>query len=424
VKRDSLSTPDASLAVRVSGQRALAYLDRRLEGFQRWLDRISRPLFLLGTIGLTLGLSLLFFAPRLWVLMTPMTGTYEWDRASTFLAQSDKILSHPAKADFPPEGSAAQEPRSFSLVQVAPRDDALAMRWRLLPPLVAHVLGFRGFWPLLIPWLGLVAMLAYFALAAERLLGNRSSAALLTVLLGTSGPVLCVTMMHGLNDGWCVLGLLLVAFAGSPALAIAACVWAPWVDERFMLGLPLALFVRVLVAPAGASGRVRDEAGIAAAACIYPLTRLVLSVAWHDQGSVDFIHNALALAPYYLPYAHFGWWMGFRAGWLLLLLFFWYVDTVHGRRSTLWGLLWLGLGWGAVTLLAADLTRSTNLLVPVFFAGGWAATRAFGSRTTNRLLVILLVINLATPWEMVTYNKSLLLHGLPYELIQLYRNWR
>ena len=43
-------------------------------------------------------------------------------------------------------------------------------------------------------------------------------------------------------DSWYILGLLLTVFA-SPAEMLAAVVVTPWIDERFVLTLPLCLIL-------------------------------------------------------------------------------------------------------------------------------------------------------------------------------------
>jgi len=297
------------------------------------------------------------------------------------------------------------------------------MRWRILPPLAANLLHLRGYWPLIVPWAGLIALLVYFVLSVERLTSSRLVAALSVALLCTSGAVLFVTMCNGINDGWCLLGLLAVACSRRNASVAVACLLTPWVDERFLLGLPLAFFCRsILLQPAFAGGR-RSICWIGVAVSVYPVVRTVVSLANSDLGSVSFVLRALGATPQYLPFAHLGWWMGFRGGWALVVLAFWCVLVVRGRRAFLLGAAATLAGWGAVTLLAADLTRSTNLLLPLFVAGACAAAGSLGTRAASRLVLALLAFNLAAPFEMVTYNKPLLLHSLPFELIRLYKNW-
>jgi len=65
----------------------------------------------------SLALSVLFFAPRLWLMQHYVKGSFQWDRAHTFLAQCEQPLR---------------------------RDIEPAMDWRLLPPLAAHALHLPG----------------------------------------------------------------------------------------------------------------------------------------------------------------------------------------------------------------------------------------------------------------------------------------
>jgi hypothetical protein len=298
------------------------------------------------------------------------------------------------------------------------------MRWRILPPLAAHVLHLPGYWPLVVPWAGLILLLFYFVLSVERLTSSRLVAALSVALFGTSGAVLFITMCHGINDGWFLLGLLAVTCSRRDWSVAIACLLAPWVDERFLLGLPLAFFCRAAVLQPPFTCGWRSIRWIGLTISVYPVVRTAVSLVHSDLGFAHFVREALAISPQYLPFAHFGWWMGFRGGWILIILILWYVHVIHGRRAFLLGAATMLAGWGTVTLLAADLTRSTNLLLPLFIAGAWASVRSFGTQSASRLVLALLAINLATPFEMVIYNKSLLLHSLPFELLRLYKNWR
>ncbi|MDZ4788674.1 MAG: hypothetical protein SH807_07030 [Blastochloris sp.] len=77
----------------------------------------------------------------------------------------------------------------------------------------------------------------------------------------------------------------------------------------------------------------------------------------------NFIENQLLRTSLFLrrlPLAHIGWWMGFRAGW-----------KQDDRRIFIAGLACLLASWGAITFLASDLTRSTNLLIPCCYAALW-----------------------------------------------------
>ena len=94
----------------------LAFLPAHLELIEtpvsptaRWTMRTIIALFCLA-------LTVFFFSPRLWILAERTPGSFEWDRGLSYMRQ----CADPFASDLEP-----------------------AMRWRLLPPLTARVLGLR-----------------------------------------------------------------------------------------------------------------------------------------------------------------------------------------------------------------------------------------------------------------------------------------
>jgi hypothetical protein len=273
-------------------EKLLTALDQRLAVW-------SRPTYALVVLATTLGLSLFFFCPRLCLLLgPPYPGTFEWDRGLNFLAQS-------------------QDPFH---AQVEP-----ALRWRLAPPLAAHILQLRGYWPFIVPWIGLAAMLLYGLHLAGRYFQNRLDAALFSLFTGTLAAVSSVTMAHGINDGWLMLAMLASIFARHPSGRLAGALLGPWVDERYLLCLPLCLACRHILTPKPvAPGSVlKDSRWEIIGILPYVATRLVLTAGHGDAVSSTFLTNALAITPLYLPNTHLGWWMGLRAGWLLVAIAVW-----------------------------------------------------------------------------------------------------
>ena len=359
------------------------------------LERLPRWLFVVVSVVVSLGLSLFFFSPKFWLMGQPWPGTFEWDRALTFLRQCQSPFDHEVES---------------------------AMRWRLLPPLVAHTLGLTGFGALVIPHVGLILLLVHWTIAAERLLADRLAALLLTVVLGTTAAVITVTSMHGMNDAWFLIGLLAVATGlGWPSLVLSGLL-APWVDERFLLGWPLALFCRWWLRdrPAG----FRNDIALGIAALVpYVAIRIGVTVLVGDAKSGQFAAGVLAAAPIYLPYGRIGWWMGFRAAWIIILLapFEWW--DRGGAFVFRLGTGCAVAGWLAVTALAADLSRSTNLLLPLLLCGAVALHRMTASPLIRYYwLGGCGLANLLMPFVWVTYNKTALYWGLPLELLRLYKN--
>ena len=341
-----------------------------------------RPIRLV--LGCTLGalaFSVLCFAPRLWLMREYIPGTLQWDRAHTFLLQ----CADPFRRDVEP-----------------------AMLWRLLPPLVCHLLGLRGWGALLLPWLGIVAATGYVAHLHVRRLADIRFVFGGTLLFATTSAVLAPVGWLGLNDGWVWLGLLAVAFAGSPWTLLAACLLCPWVDERFLIGLPLALAVRQADGPAGL-GR-RDFLPL-----LGLLPCLAVRVAFAFDPAVagptqQFLQASLPQAGRLISWAPLAWWMALRAAWL---------PTAGAIRRFPWL-----LGGGAAAtlvvslLLAADQSRSAAILCPLVLLGGFAFA-ARHPRLAPRVALTVGLVNLLIPAAHVTLTKIDPIDNLLVELIRL-----
>ena len=369
--------------------------DPWLQTLAQRLDGWSRLRFVAVSTLLALGLSVAFFSPKFWLMDHPRPGTFEWDRALTFLQQ--------CRDPFAPEVERA-------------------MRWRLLPPLVAHWLGLPGWTPFLISYAGLIALVAGWCAAAERLLRDRLAALLLTLALGTTGAVISVTTLYGLNDGWFLLGLLAVTAGRGRASLLVPGLLAGWVDERFFLGWPLAMFCRWWLQGRPVKFGAELALGLASLAP-YVAIRGGYTLLADDRGSVDFVSSALSIVPYYLPYVRLGWWMGFRAAWPLLLLAVLQWGRIGGRFSLVTGLGCTLAGLLAVTVLAANLSRSTNLLLALLLCGACALRDVVPAAAARyRWLVALVAANLLMPYLTVIYTKTSVIWSLPLELLRLWKN--
>lgn len=373
----------------------------QLEGLalrgRAWLNQRGRGTFVALSVAAALGLSLFCLSPRLCILLhEPYPGTFEWDRALNFLAQ----VRDPFHASVEP-----------------------ALRWRIAPALLAHLLHLPGYAAFIVPWAGLVLALAYAAKLAEARLRDRLDALLLVTLLGTLAAVQSVTMAHGINDGWLLAAMLATAFSANPSVRLAAALFGPWVDERYLLALPVNLVCRCLFGaeqtrPIVPRFAVWEIVGILP----YLAIRSVTSLHGGDAVSGGFIQQALAIVPVYLPHAPLGWWMGERAAWVLVAFAFLVAHRLYGRSAVQWLALCTLTGFGAITLLAADLTRSTNFFLTLTCAGAFVAHEIVGPHRT-RWLAALLALNVLLPFAMLTYIWIEPIHSLPFELIRLYKNW-
>jgi hypothetical protein len=335
-----------------------------------------------------LALSVLFFAPRLWLMRQYVPGSFQWDRAHTFLLQ-------------------CQEPFR--------RDIEPAMQGRLLPPLVAHTLHLPGNTPLGLPWLGIIAATAYTAVLFRRRIDDWRFVAGGTLLFATTSAVLVPVDWLGINDAWVWLGLLGVAFGRARWAVPFACLLCPWIDERFLIGFPLAWLVgRHDRDTAWSWPATRD------ALWLLPYLALRLVLAGRDAAGSgaahQFLDYQLQHAGKLLPLAPLGWWMGLRAAWAAVAYAGWH--TPPARR-------WLGACTlvatvGITFILASDLSRSIAILIPVVFAGCFAYARR-SPEAAPRALLILGIANLLIPAAHVVYQHMDPINPLPIELLRLLR---
>ncbi len=339
-------------------------------------------------IAVSLMLSVTFFAPRLWLMQHVVPGSFQWDRAHTFLLQ-------------------CQEPFR--------RDIEPAMQWRLLPPLVAHALHLPGATPLALPWLGLIAATAYTAVLFRRRIDDWRFVAGGTLLFATTSAVLVPVGWLGINDAWIWLGLLTVSFSRARWAVPLACLLCPWIDERFLIGFPLAWL-------AGRHVRDTDWSWSAAREALWLMPYLTTRFALAGQDSTasmaaqQFLAYQLQHADKLLPFAPLGWWMGLRAAWAAVAYAAW--QTPPSRR--LLGVGTLVATLGVSFILASDLSRSTAIIIPVVFLGCFAYARR-SPETAPRALLTLGLANLLIPAAHVVHQYSDLINPLPIELVRLFR---
>ena len=168
-------------------------------------------------------------------------------------------------------------------------------------------------------------------------------------------------------DSWYVLGLLITVFA-PPGEMLAAIVVTPWIDERFVLTLPLCpvLRDRTLAAtgsPRSGRERWREAAGCAAALLPWVLVRLGAYLAHRDAVSGAYVREMTPGANW--PFYPRGLWYGLRWGWAAVIAWLaleWRARV--GGSSPGWSLP-LGLTLAVNLLAANDLSRSVSTVVPV-----------------------------------------------------------
>lgn len=282
----------------------------------------------------------------------------------------------------------------------------VVIAWRLLFPLLWHTLGLPAWAYLALPHAGCLLTLWLMAWLNHRRFGEWSQTLAATALSATLPWFFVSTGWLTYFDSWLVLGLLVVSFVPSRLALGAACLLTPWVDERFVVALPVAGLVRLVALsasdPTQGLARWKDAAVAAAASLPYPALR---AMAWW---------GGEALSPTYLRY-HWeyvgtvpwtrlleGLWSGFRAGWLVIGAALWLAPRRLGRAGgALFVLAVTASSLGGLAI-AADMSRTMTIDVPVLMLGAWLWHEAQPARF-RRVLLAVLGANLLLPAEHVVW---------------------
>ncbi len=343
--------------------------------------------------GIALLLSLFFFSPRWLVFTRPLPGTFEWSRGLTFQQQ----CADPLRADV------SSDP---------------AMTWRLLPPLVCHYIGLTGTRAFLFPWLGVVCLLTQTAQIVRQRTGSWCTSVLGACLVATTSAVCIPTGWLGINDAWYLMGLVAFAFGRSVWSIVLPCLLAPWIDERFILGLPIAFVCRYELARFEETYPRLLWWGIVTLGSLVPYAGARLLFRIESDRTGQFLNpTVLKGVMVYLPHVHLGWWMGLRAGWIFVLLAGYQVYRTSSRLSGLVETVMIFAPLAALTVLAAYTSRNIAVLLPVVLLG---IVLSVETGVPSFSLATAVVINCALPLLHVTYTKNTIVSPLPLELFRLF----
>ncbi len=264
------------------------------------------------------------------------------------------------------------------------------VRWRLLFPVIGRATGLPKDIVLGLSHLGCVLLAVYLVLIGCGSSANSSGSLVgsfwMAVVLAATAPFFTSMAWLGYFDAWLALALLVVGFARQRWLVLIAALCGPWIDERFVLGLPLACVVRYAVIPPRASGGfstwIRAEIlAPAAAVALFLLVRLSLGGTGGSQTIGAYVRDFIQNRPFDPARLLRGAWEGLRLAWLPVLIFaFLRVRTpaTQPRERIFDGaLLAIGLATLTIALFTAlDLSRSMVLLLPLAVYAWRCASRS------------------------------------------------
>jgi len=276
------------------------------------------------------------------------------------------------------------------------------IQWRLLFPLLAHWLHLPVPVVWVLPWLGCLLALAT---AARMLWFHTRDVRLVwfgTLLTATCSWYFVATGWVFYFDGWLMTAMLLAAFTRSRGLLLTAALLAPWVDERFILALPLCLVVRWTQLSRDEKYRLRDwlvdSAWLSAGVAPYLGLRLWAWLAGVWQPEQSYLVNTIGFTSPAAVMAE-GLWFGLRAAWLPAVLWPVLVWRRSGRGAWAEGLAAFVVLLGSAVFhvgMAGDVSRSASVAVPALLAGVMA-WREWPARWASCLLIAVCAANFLLP---------------------------
>jgi tetratricopeptide (TPR) repeat protein len=315
-------------------------------------------IYFLALVSIGVALIITFcFCPRyvLWrgVVFTPACYTAEAGRAHSTIEQ-------------------IKDP--FAPVQ---RDSDRVIAWRILLPLIWYSLSLPISVYLILPHLGCLATLGLIAYLVHQRTGDRRQTLLATIVMGASTWFFVSSGWLTYFDSWVIGGLILLTFSNARWLLAVLCLVIPWIDERFLMAVPLCLVARSVVV-VGTERRslktlVIDAAAILIPCLVYPGLRIWLMSKGVSQTELNgyardnfTLAQWLSVSPF--RYAE-GAWAGVRAAWVYIGLLLW---LLWSERLRLQGLLLAAVLVVTVfiaLLVAGDLDRSVSIVAPLALLG-------------------------------------------------------
>jgi hypothetical protein len=296
--------------------------------------------------------------------------------------------------------------------------------WRLLFPLAWYWLKLPVWLFLVMPLLGCVLALWLATWLTHQRLGNWQQTSMAVMLFAALPWFFVSTGWLTYFDSWLVLGLLVVGFTRSRVALAVTCLVTPWIDERFVLALPVTLAVRSIALRTVEERQWRamwlDLAVVVAASLPYPAVR---AVAWLHGDPDSTIYVQTHWTDFFgVPPSRFleGLWSGYRTGWAMVIAAIWlWAKRVGWKWGACFAAIVLGTSLGALCI-AADMSRTLAIAVPVLLVGVWLWHDA-RPRSFAYALPVVLAANLLLPAEHVVWPFKIPIRYL-YTQFDAYRN--
>jgi len=232
------------------------------------------------------------------------------------------------------------------------------LEWRTLFPMLGHYLSFIPTWLFFaIPHIFCLGLLWYVARLVLRRTGNLMLALLATSLASTSGAYMVSMGFLGYFDSALLLCILVCCFEGKALPVWAAASLGCWIDDRFVLALPIILWCQ------WRQGWARSFLWTLLGCLPYLALRL-LAITGNGDDSQSILASMTKGKLDTLRILQ-GLWDGLRWGWLLIIPAF-----IHARKWQIaYGLTVVPLAILVLELIAGDFSRSVGVALPLVILG-------------------------------------------------------
>jgi hypothetical protein len=297
----------------------------------------------------------------------------------------------------------------------------VVIQWRLFFPLLAHGLGFPYWLYLALPQIGCLLAVGYLIHIVRRHTGDGRLALLAAGALVSADWFFVSMGWLAYFDSWYVLGLLVAAFSPSRLALGVVCLVEPWIDERFILALPVCAAVRLLY---DREWRHRSWRALSTEVGLMLLLTLPYVgvraglIFTRDAGSTLYLQNTVnelkTASGWRLAE---GWWAGFRMAWVYGIAF----AILVWRRQPGWVRLAALGAVGGVTFvalfIAGDISRNMAVALPALLLGVLMIC-SFYPRASRMVLGIVLLANLLLPATHVILSFKLPIHSVVHEMAE------
>ena len=314
------------------------------------------------------------FLRKLLSLAERLTSGKSWAIKVTILVFSASLFM-----SFPSYEGLADNLKSGRALDVALQIENLQLFWqtrnatnaifRITVPLIAKLMGLDVFGAYIIQFVSGILIFALSALIVERETKNRTTAFLITLLIGfIYAGIAAFVETRSYYDSVAFLFLLIAMWFRSPFIIGPSILLAAFTDERAVIAAGFVFIWWALHNPSERKGikpfiNVRSLA-VLIAIFLYFAARLILMQTYglisFNEARAEFqVFNQINNAP-------MGIWTGLEGGWIIILIA---LGTLLFKKRVLLLFLFLAVIFAQVigALAVVDITRSMAYLLPALF---------------------------------------------------------